>query len=154
MIHIYYGFGKGKTTAALGLGMRAYGAGKSIALVQFLKDNRSSELSVLPFTVYPAPSSLSFHPDESYQLWIDGALDFINNTKADVLLLDEFLDVIPDFVSEEQALALMNKAGKEIVITGHQELPSLFDKADYITFMDKIRHPYDKGIKARRGIEY
>ena len=55
MIQIYYGFGKGKTTAAIGQGMRAKGAGNTVTLVQFLKDNKSSELSVLPFDIFNAP---------------------------------------------------------------------------------------------------
>ena len=58
MIQIYYGFGKGKTTAAIGQGMRAKGAGNTVTLVQFLKDNKSSELSVLPFDIFNAPDTL------------------------------------------------------------------------------------------------
>ena len=55
MIQIYYGFGKGKTTAAIGQGMRAKGAGNTVTLVQFLKDDKSSELSVLPFDIFNHP---------------------------------------------------------------------------------------------------
>ena len=55
MIQIYYGYGKGKTTAAIGAGMRAKGAGMSVLLVQFFKNNKSSELSVLPFDIFKAP---------------------------------------------------------------------------------------------------
>ncbi len=153
MIHIYYGYGKGKTTAALGLGMRANGAGKSVSLVQFLKDNKSSELKSLPFEVFPSPATISFNPDEGYQVWVDSALKYINDCKSSVIILDEFLDVIPGFVSVEKALALIEKDA-EIIITGHKEIKELFDKADYITHMDKVRHPYDKGVKAREGIEY
>ena len=153
MIHIYYGYGKGKTTAALGLGMRAYGAGKSVNLVQFLKDNKSSELSSVPFDVFKAPDSIPFNPDETYLKWVDGAVEYIKNCKSDVIILDEFLDVVPNFISVENALSLIDK-DCEIVITGHKEIEALFEKADYITHMDKIKHPYDKGVKARKGIEF
>ena len=153
MIHIYYGYGKGKTSSAIGAGMRAKGAGKSVFLVQFLKDNKSSELSVLPFDVFSAPESLPFNPDKSYQPWVDSALNAVENCKNDVIILDEFLDVIPDFVSVQKALELID-TGREIIITGHKEVKELFEKADYLTFMDKIKHPYDKGVKARKGFEY
>ena len=153
MIHIYYGYGKGKTSAAIGLGMRAYGAGKTVALIQFLKDNKSSELKSIPFEIFNAPESISFNPDKSYQLWVDDALGFIENCESDIIILDEFLDIIPGFCSEEKALELLNK-DCELVITGHKEQPLLFERADYITHMQKIKHPYDKGVKARKGIEY
>ena len=154
MIQIYYGFGKGKTTAALGLGMRAVGAGKSVALVQFFKDNKSSELKSVPFEIYPSPDKLPFNPGKEYSEWICKAAEFIKSSDDDVIILDEFLDVIPDFISAETALELINKPNSEIIITGHKEVKELFEKADYITHMKKIKHPFDKGIKARKGIEY
>ena len=125
MIQIYYGFGKGKTTAAIGQGMRAKGAGNTVTLVQFLKDNKSSELPVLPFDIFNAPDALPF------------------------------IDVIDSFVPADKALGILDMLnGREIVITGHKKVEKLFEKADYITFMDKIKHPYDMGVKARKGIEY
>ena len=142
MIQIYYGFGKGKTTAAIGQGMRAKGAGNTVTLVQFFKDNKSSELSVLPFDIFNAPDTLPFNPGKEYQAWVDSAIDYIISSKSDMIILDEFLDVID----------MLN--GREIVITGHKKVERLFEKADYITFMDKIKHPYDMGVKARKGIEY
>ncbi|MDD6568870.1 MAG: cob(I)yrinic acid a,c-diamide adenosyltransferase [Eubacteriales bacterium] len=155
MIQIYYGFGKGKTTAAIGQGMRAKGAGKSVTFVQFLKDNKSSELSVLPFDIFNAPDSLPFNPGKEYQSWVDSAIDYIENSESDIIILDEFLDVVDSFLSVEKALDILNTlADREVVITGHKEIKELFEKADYITFMDKIKHPFDLGVKARKGIEY
>lgn len=155
MIQIYYGFGKGKTTAAIGQGMRAKGAGKSVTFVQFLKDNKSSELSVLPFDIFNAPDSLPFNPGKEYQAWVDSAIDYIENSESDIIILDEFLDVVDSFLSVEKALDILNAlADSEVVITGHKEIKELFEKADYITFMDKIKHPFDLGVKARKGIEY
>ena len=141
MIQIYYGFGKGKTTAAIGQGMRAKGAGNTVTLVQFLKDNKSSELPVLPFDIFNAPDALPFNPSKEYQAWVDSAIDYIISSKSNMIILDEF-----------GILDMLN--GREIVITGHKKVEKLFEKADYITFMDKIKHPYDMGVKARKGIEY
>ena len=62
MIQIYFGYGKGKTTSALGQGMRAKGAGKNVLLVQFLKNNKSSELAVLPFDIFKSPEKSVFFP--------------------------------------------------------------------------------------------
>lgn len=154
MIHVYYGYGKGKTSSAIGAGMRAKGAGKSVFFVQFLKDNKSSELSVLPFDVFSAPESVPFNPGPEYKEWVDKALSAVKDCKSDFIILDEFLDVIPNFVSIDDALSLIKKADCEIIITGHKEVKELFEKADYLTFFDKIKHPYDKGVKARKGIEY
>ena len=130
MIHIYYGYGKGKTSSAIGAGMRAKGAGMSVLLVQFLKDNKSSELSVLPFDIFEAPESLPFNPDKSYSNWVNSALEYINKSSADMIILDELLDVIPEFFSEDDALKLLGKKC-ELIITGHKKIPRLFEKADY-----------------------
>lgn len=153
MIHIYYGNGKGKTTCSLGLGMRAYGSGMKVALVQFLKNNKSSELNVLPFDIYKAPDSLPFNPDSSYKKWVDDAIEYVKKSDADMIILDEFLDVIPKFIDTQTAISILDD-NKEIIITGHTEIDLLFKKADYITYFEKIKHPYDKGANARKGIEF
>lgn len=153
MIQIYYGNGKGKTSCAVGSGMRASGAGMKVAFVQFFKDNKSSELSVLPFDIYNAPDSLPFNPDISYLKWVNGALEYIQKSDADVIILDEFLDLVPEFISVSDALEILN-LNSEIIITGHKRIEEIFDRADYITYMKKERHPFDSGIKARKGIEF
>lgn len=153
MIQVYYGNGKGKTTAAIGAGMRAYGAGKSVLLVQFLKDNRSSELGAVPFDVFKAPDHVPFNPGEEYKPWVDSAIEHIKNTDYDVIILDEFLDIIPSFISVWNAVTLLDFS-KEFIITGHRTIQPLFDQADYITLMKNERHPFDLGIKARKGIEF
>lgn len=154
MIQIYYGFGKGKTSSAIGAGMRAKGAGYDVLFVQFLKDNKSSELNVLPFDIYEAPESLPFNPDKSYEEWVNNALGYIKSSNAQMIILDEFIDVVDKFVSTEDAVDLIKNIKGEVIITGHREVKELFDIADYITFFEKIKHPYDKGVNARLGIEY
>jgi len=155
MIQVYYGFGKGKTTAAIGAGMRAKGAGMNVSMVQFLKDCHSSELSALPFSVFKAPDSIPFNPDKSYQMWVDQALDYILSCESELIILDEFLDVIGGFIEEEKAISVLNVlSGREIIITGHRKNDAVFERADYITQMKKEKHPYDKGAAARKGIEF
>lgn len=154
MIQIYYGDGKGKTTASLGAGMRAYGAGQRVLLVQFFKDNKSSELSALPFDIFKAPDSLPFNPDGSYLDWVNKALSYIKNNDCDMIILDEFLDLIPKFLSVDDAISLLSDDKKEYVITGHKRVEELFDIADYISLVKKEKHPFDIGVKARKGIEY
>lgn len=158
MIQIYYGFGKGKTTASIGQGVRAKGSGMSVLLVQFLKDNKSSELKELKklgFDVFNAPDSLPFNPGDFYKAWVDRAVEYINNSNADMIILDEFIDIIDSFIDESSAMNLIEPLkNKEIIITGHKQVDSLFQIADYITHMEKIKHPYDSGVKARKGIEY
>ena len=153
MIQIYYGYGKGKTTAAIGAGMRAKGAGMTASLVQFYKDNKSSELSVLPFDIFEAPDSLPFNPGDEYKEWVNKAVKYIESNDSDMIILDEFLDLIPKFLSADDVINLLRK-NKEYILTGHTRIEPLFDKADYITNFQKEKHPYDKGVKARKGIEY
>ncbi len=153
MIHYYYGYGKGKTTGALGLGMRAHGAGMSVLLVQFLKDSKSSELNSLPFDVFKAPDSLPFNPDNSYKAWVDSAIDYVKTSDYQVVILDEFADIIPKFISLDSALELID-GNREFVITGHRAIDALIERADYVSEIEKIKHPYDSGTVARRGIEY
>lgn len=153
MIHLYYGFGKGKTSSAIGAGMRAFGTGKSVLLVQFLKDNKSSELKSVPFDIYNAPDSISFNPDDSYQPWVDSAVEFIKNSSADVIILDEFVDIIDKFISINDALGLIS-GSCEYILTGHKKIDEIYQIADYVTVFNKEKHPYDKGIMAREGFEY
>lgn len=153
MIHIYYGYGKGKTSSAIGAGMRAYGAGMSVSLVQFLKGSGSSELNSIPLEVFRSPDELSFNPGVEYQEWVDAAIEYISSCDSDVIILDEFLDIIDKFITLEDALALVG-GDREYIITGHTKWDKLIDIADYATHYEKVRHPFDKGISARKGIEY
>lgn len=168
-IHLYYGNGKGKTTAAVGLCIRAAGAGKKVLIYQFLKNNSSSErklLSDLPgVTCLPGPDHIKFSwklsPDEKeekkkfYQKKLEEIC--LLEPKYDVLFLDEILDMISiGFLNETQILECMNSKSEhtEWILTGHKEYENLIRRADYVTEMKKVKHPYDAGIAARKGIEY
>lgn len=153
MIHYYYGFGKGKTSSAVGAGMRAYGAGMSVLFVQFFKNDKSSERSVLPFEIYPCPESLPFNVGEEYKAFVDKAVEYIKTVNCDVIILDEFADLIPRFLSVDEMKSIFS-FDKEYIITGHNYLNELGDIADYVTRFEKIKHPYDSGVPARKGIEF
>lgn len=153
MIHYYYGFGKGKTSSAVGAGMRAYGAGMSVLFVQFFKDDKSSERSVLPFEVYPCPEFLPFNVGEEYKAFVEKAVEYIKTVNCDVIILDEFADLIPSFLSADEMKSIFS-FDKEYIITGHNYLNELGDIADYVTRFEKIKHPYDSGVPARKGIEF
>ena len=160
MIHIYYGDGKGKTSAALGLALRACGAGKKVAFYSFLKDNSSSErFAKSDIQFYENPAKLPFlfkmtnEEKANYTLWVKNAVQNAFSNCADVIILDEFLDVLPLLESGFEK-TLEFDSDKEYVITGHTRCEHLFEKADYITLMSKERHPYDSGVSARKGIEF
>ncbi len=160
MIHIYYGGGKGKTTAALGLSLRACGAGKRVAFYSFLKDNSSSErLAECGIGFYKNPDSVPFlyqmtaAEKARYAAWAREAVNSAFTCTADVVVLDEFLD-ITGLLGEDFVRALSFDGDTEYVITGHCKNDFLFDRADYITHMVSERHPYDSGAPARHGIEY
>ncbi|MGN1202382.1 MAG: cob(I)yrinic acid a,c-diamide adenosyltransferase, partial [Eubacterium sp.] len=84
----------------------------------------------------------------------DSAFNYIKNSTADMVILDEFLDIVGRFISAENAAYLIENTDGEVIITGHKKIEELFDMADYITYFEKIRHPFDVGTSARTGIEY
>ena len=167
--HIYYGSGKGKTTAALGLIMRAVGCGVPCVLVQFLKDSKCGELDTLQklgvavfrgkapdamFTKDMTPEQLS-QTREIHNKNLTDAIKLSQN--GGLLVLDELLDAVKlELVDADIVRRLLDSKPEtlELVITGHTEIPWIFEKANYITEMKKLRHPYDSGIMGRRGVEF
>lgn len=168
-IHIYYGDGKGKTTAAVGLAVRAAGSGLRVLVFQFLKDNTSNErkiLEALPnVTCLPGREPVKFvskmNSDERAEMrhYNNKALDEIVKFCGpfDMLLLDEALCALNlQVLSEEKLISFIQHKprGLEIVLTGHQITEKLLEIADYVTEVKKIKHQYDLGRTAREGIEY
>lgn len=172
LIHVYYGAGKGKTSAALGLALRASGSGKKVALVQFLKDIASGELSQLNLlpnvTVLRGkdPSKMfTFDMNDGARAAtkrihdenLSRALELVRGGDCDALILDEALDALELGLLDAGAFSelVRNKpAPLELVITGHRPIEWIIELADYVTEMTKIKHPYDKGVAGRRGIEF
>ncbi len=162
MIHVYYGDGKGKTTAALGLGLRARGQGMRVTLAQFLKSEGSGERQA-DFDCLPIPHALKFvwdmSPDEraEYAAFAQNLFAQACAAQTDVLILDELCAAIAlGFVQEEAVLAYLDahQNAPEIVITGRDPSEALLSRTDYATQMLCVKHPYEKGIQARRGIEF
>ncbi|MCM1230962.1 MAG: cob(I)yrinic acid a,c-diamide adenosyltransferase [Ruminococcus flavefaciens] len=165
MIHIYTGDGKGKTTSAMGLAVRGAGAEMSVVVFQFMKDGSSSEIAVLeklgiPVTCCKECSKFTFQMNaDEISAVIDShnmILEKIKSESADMIILDEFFGAYNDNLFDRKLAeqVVFGKSATEIILTG-RNAPSLFtDKADYITVMTKVKHPYDKGIIARQGIEY
>ncbi len=168
-IHVYYGDGKGKTTAAVGQVVRAAGSGLKVLLFQFLKNNTSGERVILEqipnITCLPGRERVKFYNQmnstEKAELrhYNNKALDEIVKfcTPFDVLLMDEALCAVKlGLLNEEKLLSFLQHKprGLEIILTGHEVSERVLELADYATEMNKIKHPYDKGIIAREGIEY
>ena len=169
MIHIYCGDGKGKTTAALGLICRHVGAGGSAVLAQFLKSLPTGELATLEKLGVPVfrnelPHGFSPNMSEEMQKKVR---EMHNRTLAEVtqrtrantcslLVLDELCAALSlGLIDREAVLSLLDDHGNaELVITGRDPEEALLARADYITEMKLVKHPYEKGVMARKGIEY
>jgi len=172
LIHIYYGDGKGKTTAALGLALRAAGCGKNVVIVQFLKSWDCGEHKTLQnlsnITLIRAKTAggkfiCDMNDDEKQitKTWqeesLEKAIDLVKNEQCDMLILDEAIDAqklgMLDTILMEKIIS-EKPDSLELILTGHDPDPQLLEQADYVTEMVKHKHPYDKGIQARKGIEY
>lgn len=170
MLHLYIGDGKGKTTASVGLAVRATGAGKRVLFLQFLKGRPSGEvaaLSTLGVQVFRTEAVKKFfsHMNEEEKalctecctaLFRKG-LAAIQSGTHDLVIMDELLDAFGLNILEEAPLlaALVERAAPvEVVLTGRNPSEALIQAAGYITEMKAVRHPFTKGISARCGIEY
>lgn len=171
LIHIYCGDGKGKTTAAMGLGMRAAGRSKKVLLTQFLKSNKTGELNSIEklsefFHVVKGVPAKKFvwnmNEEEKLEVKKEHTNRFREVTKKaieeeyDLLILDEIIATINrDFVMLSEVIDfLKNKpTGLEVVMTGRKPKEELIELADYVSEIKAIKHPYNKGIKSRVGIE-
>ena len=166
LVHLYCGDGKGKTTAAMGLALRALGAGLQVTVVQFLKDGQSSELDPLRrlgARVYSGRPGMKFvfQMNEAEKAAARAEHnDLLRRALAgpcDLLVLDEACAALSLGMVEESLLrqAVLNRpAGREICLTGRDPAPWLVQAADYLTEMCCRRHPYQSGTPARPGIEF
>lgn len=170
LVHIYCGDGKGKTTAAVGLTVRAQGFGLKVLFMQFLKDGNSSELNVLKkldnvevlgakpikkFTFQMSKEEIEETKEMSAKQ-LKEAEEKVMNGDYNLLVLDEALGSIEAGVLDEQLILdfLKNKPEKlEVVITGRIPSDNMIEAADYVSRIEKVKHPYDQGIPARKGIE-
>ncbi len=172
MIHIYCGDGKGKTTAAAGLALRAVGNQIPVLFAAFMKDGSSGEMAVLEslpqvrilhaavfygFTKYMSPQQKE-EMKQQYASMLSRVKTEICAVKDSSMLvvLDEVIHACnKELLSEEALCRVLDScpANVEVVLTGRKPSPALLKRADYISEVRKIRHPYDRGIPARKGIE-
>ncbi len=171
-VQIYTGNGKGKTTAAIGLGVRAVGDGYKVIMVQFLKGGSTGELNstkllapnfIIKRFEKPRGFFWTLRDNEKLELKkeiqeaYDYCLSVFKEEKCNILILDEIMGVMKNnLITEEQILELIAfKPEKiELVMTGRNVPQSLIDKADLVTEMNDIKHYFNEGVQAREGIEY
>lgn len=167
LIQIYTGSGKGKTTAAIGLAMRASGAGLSVYMQQFIKNAAYSEIRAIAKVKNikieqcgrgcfvkgkPKPRDL-----ECAQRGLKRSARAIRSGAYDLVILDEInVAIRVGLFSKEEVINMLSQkpASVEVVLTGRYCPPEIMKKADLVTEMKNVRHPFDKGAQARRGIEY
>jgi cob(I)alamin adenosyltransferase len=169
LVQVYTGNGKGKTSAALGLALRAAGHGLDVCVVQFMKGwphygelaavQHQPHITIVQFgrpefvdRADPAPCDV----EQAQSAW-RYSLDVLRDGSYDLLVLDE-INVALDFglVSLEQVMALIDAKPSqvELVLTGRGAHATVIDRADLVTEMRQVKHPYLAGIRARQGIEF
>lgn len=213
LVHIYCGDGKGKTTAAAGLAVRAAGCGVPVLIARFLKTDNSGEVGILKnipgIRVLPCTREFGFTwnmdeeqrreareyysgqfsvawesacalaegrreapgieagtapgpgpgaaPSEMSEAVPGGEAGRAPDTPRALLVLDEIMAAVSGgFVSGETLISALDTKpeGLEVVLTGRNPSEALLKRADYVTEMRAVKHPYDNGINARKGIEY
>ncbi len=183
LVHVLTGDGKGKTTSSLGLALRALGSNLRVYVVQFLKSGNTGEvftiqkylhgMQIMQFGVDAIKerqqslaeftdkgSTFVFNPDqeekEAALMGFEHAKKVIKSGEYDMVILDE-VNVILDkrMVPIDEVLELIKSHGNvELVFTGRDAPQEIIDVADYVNIVQKVKNPWDKGIKARKGIEY
>ena len=171
MIHVYYGDGQGKSTAAAGLAARAAGNGMRVMFVQFLKTDSSGErlslekLETVTLTPCPRELKFTFEMDEQekqqasamFRNLFERSVSAALSQRYDMIILDEIFDAVNEgMLGEGQVFEFIANApaSMEIIMTGHDPSDRFIDTADYVTEFKKIRHPHDKGVSGRIGIEF
>ena len=170
LIHVYEGDGKGKTTAAVGLAVRCAGSGRRVLFSQFLKSDTSNELKVLRnienIEVYTKKSNFGFTfnmtdnekilAKEFFNDHLKEMIHLATEKEVDLLVMDEIIDAYNLNMIEHDILIDFLKSrpkNLEIVMTGRNPKEEIVELADYLTHFQKVKHPFDKGIRARVGIE-
>ena len=168
LLQVYTGNGKGKTTAALGLSLRALGNGLSVAIVQFMKSDQetgeykmSKELN--NFTLMPCGLSPLVNPKNPTDADRSAARDALNTAKEmlysgkyDLFIMDEInVAMAWNLIDVKEVIDMLKcrPENTEVVLTGRYVPDEIIAIADLVTEMRMIKHPYDKGIGPRKGIE-
>lgn len=174
LILVHTGDGKGKTTAAIGLAVRAWGDGFRILIVQFIKGSwKYGELAALQalakadgrieirpmgigFTRKATPEEMSEHRQKAQAALLEAAEE-IKSGRWDMVILDEINYALKFGLLEEgEVLNVLSEkpAALHLVLTGRNALPAVIERADLVTEMKLIKHPFTQGIRAQKGIEF
>lgn len=163
-IHIYFGEGKGKSTCAIGLAARFAAYGGKVSCFRFLKCGKSGEDITLCDKIKikcieGEKFGFVFQMTEQERLdlklrtralWLEAIKE-----DAELLILDEILGAVEvGFISDQEIIGFLESTDAEVVLTGRKASSLLIEKADYVTEMKKIKHIFDSGISARKGIEF
>lgn len=173
LVHIYTGEGKGKTTAALGLALRAVGCGCKVSFFQFFKDgvfpcgeadaikklgaNFKFKRFDIPHPMFQCKSKNPEAISKKLRIALKEVSKAINSGKFDLVVLDEILiGVSQGFIDEKVILDIIKKKPdmSELVLTGRGATKKLIAVADYVTYMKAVKHPFNNGVRARKAIEF
>lgn len=170
LTHIICGDGKGKTTSAVGCALRAKGSGMNVVFVSLMKDGSSSENGLLKsagITLIHCDKYYGFTSEmtqeekdglvKCHDKMIKDAFELAQSGKADMLVIDEFFcayeyDLCDKALAER--VVFEKPYETELVLTGHNVESKFLDAADYISRIENERHPFEKGVLARKGIEF
>jgi cob(I)alamin adenosyltransferase len=176
LVQVFWGNGKGKTTSALGTALRACGSGYFVHMVQFMKNGASTLDEQVPGEIIALSKFNNFSykrfgvgdwykkgkNDSIHKQNVNEAFSYLSNClsddKYDIIIADEVLYAVQlGLIDEERIIGLIKSKpkNKELILTGsHIPLENIFNHSDLVTEVKKVKHPYDSGIIARKGIEY
>lgn len=170
LVHLYVGNGKGKTTAAVGLAARCVGRGRKVLFCQFLKGRPTGEIEPLERLGVEVRRAKCWHKffsrmneaeraelRASHGDCLAGAGEAAASAAYDLVVLDEAVDAVNCGALEPEALLRLlreRSPSVEVVLTGRNPLPALVEAADYHTEFLCRKHPYEKGVASRPGVEY
>lgn len=169
MVHIYCGSGKGKTTAATGLAVRAAGSGMKVLFTQFYKSGKSCEIAAMKQIggidfrfadqVFGRFKTMTEQQKELTRQRMCALLDEIERIAGeyDLIVLDEIISAYNNESADRACLLRFiqtHRGHAEIVLTGRDPKEELIALADYVSEIRMVKHPFERGIDARRGIEY
>lgn len=171
LIHTYIGDGKGKSTCSIGLAIRALGSGLKVCIIQFFKEGLPNEIKILNkldnIDVFEFESdegsiwSLNSSEKELLKDKVSMELkiidDILHSGEYDLVILDEVLTIFEDNLAEFEKFKKMLTTRVpyvEVVLTGRSAPPGLLEVSDYVSDVVSVKHPFDRGVFSREGIEY
>ncbi len=170
MIQTYFGYGKGKTTSAIGSAIRCAGCKNKVLFVQLLKNNDSSEFKTLECIEsidvifcdkhYCLYDNLDKEQTDAFskayrKLVFEDVAKIFKNYQ--MIIFDEILDAVDfGYIDEDELVKFISSLGAqtEVIMTGHKISEKIIEMSDYVSEIKAVKHPYDKGVTSRKGIEY